>query len=122
MEIAKGCEDVSGYAYPVTNKKNMIDLSYAFIGGGGPCESKKTDWQPKWSEDSVENGQTFSYPSTEVHVILGELDSVLIRNRGTDYFSLLHESSNKLHRVEQMGHDLIQSQNGLNMLKGILLQ
>jgi len=117
MEISKGCENVTGYAYNL-KAKQMVDTAYSF-SSNGPCVQGNRQWEPTWNGNSVENGFVFNYPSTSVHIFIGASDNDFIQNRGTDYFDLLQNSgqqSLQFHLIPRMGHDIAVSQEGLDAL------
>jgi len=123
MEISKGCENVTGYAYNL-KAKQIVDTAYFFFNNG-PCVEGNRQWEPAWNRNSVENGVVFNYPSTNVHIFIGASDSDLIQSRGRDYFHLLQQSgqqSLQFHLIPHMGHDIAGNQKGLNALLASLTQ
>jgi acetyl esterase/lipase len=123
MEISKGCENVTGYAYSL-KAKQIVDTAYFFFNNG-PCVEGNRQWEPTWDRNSVENGVVFNYPSTNVHIFIGASDEALTQNRGRDYFHLLQNSgqqSLQFHLIPRMGHDIAESQEGLDALLASLTQ
>ena len=125
--IEKGCLQVPGYQYAVSNAQ-LIDLSYGFSPqiGGGPCVSQDPAFTPVWVENSNETGGTnYNYPTTRVHIIVGNQDQAIIKNRANDYYDVLLAAQQQmltLQTVPLMSHNIQQSQDGLNALFAALTE
>ena len=126
--IEKGCLQKNGYAYR-SEPARLIDVSYGYRPnqtGPGPCESHDPSWTQTWINNSVETGgASYNYPSTRIHIIVGGQDNVIIHNHADDYLRVLKAARQPMltwQEVPRMGHQITQSQEGLDALFAALTQ
>lgn len=125
MALARGCNNVTGYAYP-PYAKGYIDSAYAYNNEQtqpGPCWLSNSQFNAVWNLNSVESGLDYYYPNTHLHIFIGTEEDRFISNRAIDYYSLLvrsHQPFLTYHLVDGMGHLIMQNQHGLNQLFGAL--
>lgn len=119
MELRKACEHIAGYEFG--GEKPLVDMGYGFQSNG-PCVRADASFEDQWNANSIESGGVYQYPAIEIHVIYGLSDSVYIQNRARDYAALLGLTNDEVHPVAGMGHGVQRSQDGLNILLGILTQ
>ena len=83
--IAKGCLRERGYAYDNISA-GIIDLSYGFPDGGGPCEKHDKSFQERWNQDSLDTaGGTYKFPQTRVAFVFVSGDPTVGPAHGRDY-------------------------------------
>ena len=115
--LSKGCLEQPGYGYDVS-KCSLIDLSYG--SNMGPCVAHDQTFTDTWIANSVETGGIqYNYPTTEVHIIIGGQDDVIIRNHASDYFQVLVQAQQPMltwQVVPLMAHEITQSVDGLAAL------
>ena len=125
VSIAKGCLQDPGYAYDAS-KDQLIDLSYGFGNGGGPCAAQNPAFTNTWVANSVETGGAkYNYPTTRIGIIVGGKDSVIILNRANDYLQVLGQAKQpmlSLQLVPNMAHSIADSADGLSALFTALTQ
>jgi hypothetical protein len=125
MELARGCENVPGYAYP-PYAKSFVDSAYGYSDEQtqpGPCWLSNSRFRAVWNANSVESGLDYYYPNTDLHIFIGTLEDRIISNRANDYYSLLvnsHQPFLTYHLVDGMTHIIMDSQEGLNQLLGVV--
>lgn len=119
VAISKGCLQEQGYAYNL-GKVGLIDESYGFRNGGGPCAAQDPSFTGTWIANSVETGGTkYNYPTTRIDIIVGGRDSVITLNRANDYFQVLAQAQQPmltLQLVPNMSHGIEDSVDGLSAL------
>jgi hypothetical protein len=71
--LAKGCLDEPGYAYDTISAR-IIDASYGFLDGGGPCERRDASFTHRWEQDSIDVGGQYEFESTRIAFIFVEGD------------------------------------------------
>jgi hypothetical protein len=125
--LAKGCLQYPGYGYDAGGQA-LIDSSYGYNDAvsPGPCRLNEQSFYNAWVMNSVETGGVdYYYANTRVKIIVGGHDSVIIRNHASDYFNVLAHNQQPMLTwllVPNMGHPIIQSQDGLNALLAALTQ
>jgi predicted esterase len=70
-------------------------------------------------------GASYNYPSTRIHIIVGGQDNVIIHNHADDYLRVLKAARQPMltwQEVPRMGHQITQSQEGLDALFAALTQ
>jgi hypothetical protein len=101
----------------------IIDSSWGFPAGSGPCDSHDESWTEAWQRSSVDlGGADYDYPDTRVHVLIGQLDRIL--PHAEDYVARLRAEGSgpvELEIVSGMGHSIASSPEGLAALRRILL-
>jgi hypothetical protein len=118
--ISKGCLQEQGYAYDIT-KEHLIDFSYGYFGmNAGPCAAHDPSFTDIWIANSVETGGIkYNYPTTRVHIIVGDRDNVIIRNHAYDYYEVLAQAWQPMltwQLVPNMAHSIQDSTDGLSAL------
>jgi hypothetical protein len=117
--LSKGCLQVKGYAYD-SGKLYLIDESYGFTKGGGPCAAQDQSFTQTWVANSVETGGTsYFYPSTRIQIIVGSDDSTTHLNHALAYFQVLTQAQQPMltwQSVANMAHGIQDSSPGLSAL------
>ena len=118
--LARGCLRDPGYAY-LGRAPNVIDASYGFTNGNGPCAKADPAWRKVWERDSVELGGTdYDYASTRILLLLGADDSSGVADHQLTYAARLRSAGSP--QVEQvtvpgMTHAITASEDGLGLMK-----
>ena len=124
---AKGClRDTNNQAYWYdTGASAIIDSSYGFAAGQGPCALHDSSFVPRWDAESVDTGgNDFVYPHTRVVIILGGQDTSSAPPHARDFANKLALAGTpflNLQVVPNMGHPIQQSSDGLSALHAALL-
>jgi hypothetical protein len=103
--------------------EHIIDGSYGFFGGTGPCYLHNSAWTQTWNADSVETGGiSYFWPNTKVHFIVGERDSKGIRDDATALLNVLIKNGTAAtyQLVPTMPHQMQKVPDGLNALSAAL--
>jgi hypothetical protein len=123
----KGClrhEGEEAYWYG-SFATHIMDASYGYADGDGPCALHAPAWFPRWEEDSVEiGGSDYSHPRTRVRFILGARDTTEAPAHALDYADRLRSAGSPLVsvvHVPTMTHDLLSSAEGLAELTRTLV-
>ncbi|MDP9343279.1 MAG: hypothetical protein M3Q23_14545 [Actinomycetota bacterium] len=124
--LAKGCAgNSSDKHYWYGAAADIIDTSYGFISGTGPCLKRDASWNAVWLGDGIDTGGTdYVHPATRIQFIVGARDSGPSIKHAADYFSKLMASGSPMvawTAIPTMGHGIGQSQDGLNALSAALL-
>jgi hypothetical protein len=90
--IDKGCLGEPNYAYDVPSSR-IIDESWGFIGGGGPCELHDRSYLERWRAGSLEHGGDYEFRRTRVAFVFVEGDPTVGPAHGMDYLAQLQEAS-----------------------------
>ena len=127
--ILKGCDPAKGskaYRYSPT-AANLIDDSYGFAAGTGPCTAHSTDsaWATMWHDGAVDTGgNDFFHPRTRIVFILGGQDAGVAPPHAMDYLKKLRRAKSPavyLRRPSAMPHAVQASDRGLYYL-GLALE
>lgn len=103
--------------------EHIIDGSYGFFSGTGPCYLHNPAWTQTWNADSVETGGiNYFWPNTKVHFIVGERDSKGIRDDATALLNVLIKNGTAAtyQLVPTMSHQMQKGPDGLNALSAAL--
>jgi dienelactone hydrolase len=123
--IAEGCLGATGFAYP-GNAPNLIDASYGFASGTGPCTRHDTDWRDRWARDSIDSGGgNYEYPATRILLLLGAEDTSGVGAHQERYLERLREAGDPhVDRVTvpAMTHAVTASAEGLRLIGNSFLQ
>lgn len=125
--LTKGClRDPEHQAYWFPGAAAVIDASYGFTNGTGPCVNHDGSWTATWDRDSVEiGGSSYRHLATRVHFLIPETqDDVVAAAHGSDYASQLKAAGSPWVReqvVDGMGHDIYLSGPGLDALEAAIL-
>jgi hypothetical protein len=126
--IRAGCLHQGMYGYSIDNEQT-IDLSYGYDSPNtdpGPCVLNDPSFTDTWNANSVETGGIdYLYPSTIVDFIIGGADPTSAPYHARSYFAVLSAQNQKNMQwqvVQSMKHDIVTSQEGLNLLAADLLQ
>jgi hypothetical protein len=87
---------------------DLFDPDYGFRTGTGPCANHDPAWASRWNADSVGGGVDYAYPSSRVHIILGENDTPQ-RSQVGDLIRKYAEHQTpylNVHVVEGLGHTM----------------
>jgi hypothetical protein len=71
--LAKGCLDEPGYAFDTISAR-IIDSSYGFLDGGGPCEGGDESFTRQWEQDSIDVGGQYKLENTRSAFVFVEGD------------------------------------------------
>jgi hypothetical protein len=71
--LDEGCLGDPGLAYDRTSA-GIIDLSYGFPDGGGPCSLRDGVFGERWDADSLDTGGAYFLPSTRIAFVFVEAD------------------------------------------------
>lgn len=63
--LDEGCLGETGLGYDARSA-GIIDLSYGFVDGGGPCARGDQGFADRWNDDSLDNGGVYRLPDTRV--------------------------------------------------------
>lgn len=125
--LTKGClRDPAHQAYWFPGAASVIDSSYGFTSGTGPCVNHDASWVATWDRDSVDlGGSSYRYPTTRVHFLIPETqDDVVAAAHGADYAAQVKAAGSPWVReqvVAGMGHDIYLSSAGLAALEAAIL-
>jgi len=118
-DIAIGCDGSEPAALGSGAARRIMDMSYGFLSGGGPCETKDQSWIPRWDADSVDASGDFYYAHTAVRFIFSNTDPVAIY-KGQRYADKLDQSRSpdvEVAVVDGMPHNVQNSEAGLAILR-----
>jgi hypothetical protein len=125
--ITKGCLQELNYGYDIDNARR-IDSSYGYhypMTVKGPCELQQS-FTETWNANSVETGGSdYHYPSTIVDFIIGGADPTSAPEHAASYFFVLSvngQPNMQWQVVQSMQHNIVTSQEGLDLLAADLLQ
>jgi hypothetical protein len=120
--LAKGCLPSTAPAkyWYNTGDAAIIDLSYGYRRGGGPCSRHDAAFVGHWNRDSVDSSSgQFYYPKTRVEVIFGAQDPSVAVGHGRAYVSRLKKAHSPYVSVKVVGgmsHEITSAHTGLNVL------
>jgi hypothetical protein len=104
----------------------IIDSSYGFLQGDGPCARHDASFADQWNKDSVDTGGSdYAYPSTRVVFLFGEQDRSEGPSHGEFFLARLREEGApdlSAENVPGMGHLVANYLSGLDALKQALLE
>jgi len=109
--LAAGCLQQDGYTFD-TNSAHIIDLSYGFPNGNGPCERHDATYRSHWDQDSVDVGGVYKYPRARIAFVFvsgdptvgpqhGMLYEAKLKKAKTPYLSVKDIAGNK-HTIESL--------------------
>lgn len=92
----KGClarpEEGEFHYWP--NHRRLIDSSYGFLHGGGPCETSDADFLTRWSSEGINTGGSdYVHPQTRVEFLFGSDDDTPAVALGLDYYARLSDAA-----------------------------
>jgi pimeloyl-ACP methyl ester carboxylesterase len=121
--LDEGCLQEEGLGY-IQRSADIIDLSYGFPNGGGPCERHDPAFEDHWKNDSVDVGGDYDYPDTRVVFIFGSDDFTEGPPHGKLYLAKLRAADSpfvSVETIEGMPHTLQISPSGRIALQDALL-
>jgi hypothetical protein len=108
-----------------TAGEQVIDNSWGYVNGNGPCYFHDPTFKDEWDANSVESGGiNYFWPTTQVQFVVGGEDRQGIRDNATALFNVLtgNGTAASYQLVPNMGHSMQKSQDGLNALFTVLTQ
>jgi hypothetical protein len=124
--IQKGCLQEARYAY-ATGAETRIDSSYGYadnsVLGYGPCYERDPHYTQTWINNSNDTGGlSYFYPAARISIIVGGQDTTGAVNHARDYYQVLVANGQAVSWtfVQQMGHPIQESPDGLLALKGAI--
>jgi hypothetical protein len=90
--LDEGCLGEPGLGYDARSAE-IIDLSYGFTDGDGPCVRRDQAFAPRWNEDSVDNGGVYRLPETRVVFVFVDGDASGGPPHGRFYLEELREAN-----------------------------
>lgn len=125
-DIAEGCTAPPGAPgeFPPKSSGALMDLSYGYLNGGGPCERRDSSYSSHWRADGVDANGSFFYPSTHVQFIFGDADTNPADYHAQKYVNQLraaHSPYVSVDVIHCMEHGVQNSDDGLAALKAALL-
>ena len=121
--LATGCETRGHEAAYSPRNRTVIDESFGFLAGNGPCATRDPAWHQRWIEESVENEGKYRYPSTAIRFVFGSDDPAALYH-GRLYLDALERAGSpdvKTAVIEGMPHNIQLSEPGLSALSAALL-
>lgn len=121
--LATGCETRGHDAAYSPRNRTVIDESFGFLDGSGPCATRDPTWHERWMDESVENNGKYRYPSTAIRFVFGSDDPAALYH-GRLYLDALRRAGSpdvKTAVIEGMPHNIQLSVPGLSALSAALL-
>jgi hypothetical protein len=121
----KGCQPgFAEYRYQDEDLP-VIDASFGFLAGPGPCATEDSAWVPRWNQESVDTGgNDYWHPTTRIEFVIGGQDDTVAPAHAVDYRDVLEAypgNSVTWTTVATMPHDVQLSKEGLRALEAALL-
>jgi hypothetical protein len=80
-----------GYSFDLISSR-IIDLSYGFPNGGGPCEHHDASFTKHWNQDSIEVGGVYKLPHTRVSFVFVQGDPTVGPKHGMVWEAKLRDA------------------------------
>jgi hypothetical protein len=90
--LDEGCLGQDGLAYDARSA-GIIDLSYGFVDGGGPCAGRDQGFVGRWNDDSLDIGGVYRLPDTRVVFVFVEGDASGGPSHGRFYLDELRDAN-----------------------------
>jgi len=125
-DIAQGCLSSAGTPgnFPPKSSGALMDLSYGYAAGGGPCARQDRSFASRWNADGVDDNGDYFYPSTSVVFVFGDRDTNPADPHARKYVAQLraaHSPDVTVVTIHCMTHGVQDSADGLAAMRAALL-